>query len=102
MGVGIVALLAGGVVTVAVSQISNGGRIGSPEIIKRSQAAYAALTSYSDEGKTVASVGDAQVAPLNYSIKLARPNLYRIKWTQDSGFFQRQALYDPPATGILC
>jgi RNA polymerase sigma factor (sigma-70 family) len=92
MGFGIVALLTGGVVTVAISQTSNGGRLGAPEIIKRSQAAYAALTSYSDEGKTVASVGTAQVAPHNYSIKLARPNLYRIEWTQDLGFYAQTGL----------
>jgi len=87
MSVGTVALLAGGVVTVAISQPSNGGRLGAPEIIKRSQAAYAALSSYSDEGQTVGTVGTAQVAPQKYSIKLARPNLYRIEWTQDSGFY---------------
>ena len=87
MSVGIVALLAGGMATVAMSQTGNGDQLGAPEILKRSQAAYAALTSYRDDGKTVSSVGTAEVAPHNYSIKLARPNLYRIEWTQNSGFF---------------
>jgi RNA polymerase sigma factor (sigma-70 family) len=91
-GVGIAALIAGGASTVAVSQTGNGDRLGAPEIIKRSQDAYAALTSYSDEGKTVSSVGKSEVAPHTFSIKLARPNLYRIEWTQDLGFYAQTGL----------
>lgn len=90
IGAGIAVLLAG-VTTVAISQTS-GDRPTPREIIKQSQDAYAALTSYRDEGESVATVGTAKVAPQTYSIKLARPNLYQIKWVQDSGFFSQTGI----------
>lgn len=98
MSIGIVALLAGGVVKVAISQTSHSGRLGAPEIIKRSQAAYAALTSYSDEGKTVFSLG---TNPTTFSIKLARPNLYHIGWTGDRGFFTGTGLVWSAGSGYF-
>jgi hypothetical protein len=90
IGAGIAVLLAG-VATVAISQTS-GDRPTPQEIIKQSQAAYAALTSYRDEGETVATIGTAKVAPQTYSIKLARPDLYQIKWVQDSVFFSQTGI----------
>jgi len=87
MSVGTAALIAGGVATIAISQTINDNQMGATEIIKRSQDAYAELTSYSDEGKAVGSVGKSEMAPHTFLIKLARPNLYRIEWTQDLGFY---------------
>jgi len=86
------ALLTGVATTVAISQTSNSGDLAAQEIIKKSQDAYAALTSYSDEGKEVGSVGTADASPQTFLIKLARPNLYQIKWTQDLGFYSQTGL----------
>lgn len=85
--VAITALLVGGAATVAVSRTGNGEKLTAQEIVKKSQDAYAALTSYSDEGNETGSVGTAKVAPHTFTIKLARPDLYRIEWTQDLGFY---------------
>jgi outer membrane lipoprotein-sorting protein len=57
-------------------------KLSTQEIFKKSQDAYAALTSYSDEGETVATLGTAAMAPHIFTTKLARPNLYRIEWHQ--------------------
>ncbi len=81
-GVGVVALIAGGAVTVAISQTNGGDKVTVEEIFKQSQNAYASLTSYSDDGKTVSSIGSTTVAPHTFTIKLARPSLYRIEWQQ--------------------
>jgi RNA polymerase sigma factor (sigma-70 family) len=86
-GIGAVALLVGGAATVAISQTDNADNLSAQEIVIRSQEAYAAFSSYSDEGNTVATVGTSDVAPHTFTIRLARPNLYRIEWAQDSGFF---------------
>ncbi|HEX4341962.1 MAG TPA: sigma-70 family RNA polymerase sigma factor [Verrucomicrobiae bacterium] len=80
-----VVLLASGAATVAISQtnanISDG--LTAAEIFKQSKDAYAALSSYSDEGETVSTLGDTSVGSHKFSIKLARPNLYRIEWRQE-------------------
>ena len=91
-GVGLATVLAGGVAMVAVSQTGNVDKPSVQEIVKQSQDAYAALTSYSDQGQTVSSIGSNAVAPHNFSIKLARPDLYRVEWTQDLGFYAQTGL----------
>jgi len=83
IGTSIAALLVGGVATVAISQTSSGDKLTNADIFKKSQAAYAALTSYSDEGKTVATLNGTTITT-TFSIKLARPELYRIQWTQST------------------
>jgi RNA polymerase sigma factor (sigma-70 family) len=87
LGISAAALIAGGAATVAISQTSGDGKMTASDIMKNSQEIYAALSSYSDEGKTVSSIGKTAVAPHAFTIKIARPNLYRIEWKQDSGFF---------------
>jgi RNA polymerase sigma factor (sigma-70 family) len=81
------ALLAGGGAVVAISQIQSGDKLTAQEIIQKSRDAYAALSSYTDEGKIISSIGTNSVAPHTFAIKMSRPNLYRINWKQDSGFF---------------
>jgi RNA polymerase sigma factor (sigma-70 family) len=81
MGVGAAVLLTGGVVTVAISQTGSNEHLTPPEIFKRAQNAYASLTSYSDEGQTVALISGMTLTT-KFSIKLARPNLYRVEWEQ--------------------
>jgi outer membrane lipoprotein-sorting protein len=51
------------------------------DIFKNAQEKYASLTSYSDEGQTMAAVNGMNLTT-TFSIKLARPNMYRIEWAQ--------------------
>ncbi len=107
IGVGVAALLAGGVVTVAISQTGGEDKPTAQEIINQAQNAYAALTNYSDSGKVtyVASTytatfdgkngksavpqnggkGPDQLVTNTFNIRLQRPNFYRIDWTEFTG-----------------
>ncbi len=80
-------LLGAGVATIAVSQMQDYSGVTPQQILTQSQNAYAALTSYSDDGKVIATIGTTKVPPHAFTIQLARPNLYRVKWVQDYGFF---------------
>jgi outer membrane lipoprotein-sorting protein len=51
------------------------------EIFEKAREAYAALTSYTDKGTSVASLNGLTITT-TFTIKLARPNLYRIEWVQ--------------------
>jgi RNA polymerase sigma factor (sigma-70 family) len=91
-GAGLAALVVAGAATVAVSQISGGDNSGgdkltAQEIAKKTEDAYTALSSYSDEGGTASTLGTTAVAPVTFSIRLARTNFYRVGWTQASAFF---------------
>ena len=81
VGVGAAALLAGGAATVAMLQTSNGDKLTAQEIAKETQDAYATLSSYSDTGTNISTVA-GQTITTTSSIKLQRPNLYRIDWAQ--------------------
>jgi outer membrane lipoprotein-sorting protein len=54
----------------------------SAKIIENCQATYAALTSYSDTGKTTMEANGI-VFPSTFTTRLARPTLYRIEWEQE-------------------
>ena len=84
LGVGLVALIASGAATVAISQTSNGDKLTAQEIAKQAVDAYAGLSSYNDTGKVV-SEGDGQTTETTFNIRLQRPNLYRIDWAQTGG-----------------
>lgn len=86
LGVSVAALLVGGVATVAISQTSGDSKLAAQEIAKKSQEAYAALASYSDNG-TVVSEGGGQTTTTTFNIRMQRPNLYRIDWTQTGGLY---------------
>jgi RNA polymerase sigma factor (sigma-70 family) len=88
LAIGITAgiLLAGGAVTVAVSQSSGDDKLTPQEIAKQAQDAYAALSSYSDNG-TAVTEGGGQTTTTTFSIRLQRPNFYRIDWTQTGGLY---------------
>jgi outer membrane lipoprotein-sorting protein len=66
---------------VALGPNSVQASLSAGEIFYKTQAAYAALASYSDQGKTVASLNGLTMTT-TFNIKLARPNLYRIEWVQ--------------------
>jgi RNA polymerase sigma factor (sigma-70 family) len=82
-GVGVAALLAGGVATVAISQTSGDDKL-AQEIVAKSHDAYAALSSYSDSGAVVSQIAGQNVTT-TFNTRLQRPNLYRIDWTQTAG-----------------
>lgn len=52
------------------------------DIVKQSLAKYASLTSYSDEGATVSTLGKTIAKSYLFTLKLARTNLYQIVWRQ--------------------
>jgi outer membrane lipoprotein-sorting protein len=54
-----------------------------PKIIQDSLAAYAALSSYSDTGKTV-SESNGKSRTNTFSILLARTDLYKIEWAESN------------------
>lgn len=82
LGIGAAVLLAGGAVTVAVSD-GNGGGSEAKGILKQVEKKYAALSSYSETTKTVSesfmSKGRGGSSAGAQSIKLARPNFYRVE-----------------------
>jgi serine/threonine protein kinase len=67
-----------------LSQTSGGDQPTAQEIAGKSRDAYAALSSYSDSGAVVFDMG-SQTITTTFNIRLQRPNLYRIDWTQDTG-----------------
>jgi outer membrane lipoprotein-sorting protein len=81
VGIGAAIILVGGTTTVVHWSHLAGDNLPPDAIIKRAQEKYASLTSYSDEGRTVATLGGTTIIT-TFKIKLARPNLYRIDWEQ--------------------
>jgi outer membrane lipoprotein-sorting protein len=82
-GVGVAALLAGGVATVAISH-TGGDTLTAQKIAGKSRDVYAALSSYSDSGTVVFEIGSQNITT-TFNTRLQRPNLYRIDWTQTGG-----------------
>jgi outer membrane lipoprotein-sorting protein len=80
-GIGAGIILAGGATTVGFSSGGTGTDLAAGEILKQAQEKYASLTSYSDEGKTVATI-NGRTFTTTFSIKLARPGFYLIEWEQ--------------------
>ena len=83
LAIGITAgiLLAGGATTMFISHTGSAGNMAAQEIAKQAQNAYAALSSYSDDGKVIEQLG-GQTLTTTFNIRLQRPNLYRIEWSQ--------------------
>lgn len=90
IGIGVAAIIAGGAATVAVSQTSGDG-LSAQEIAEKSRAAYAALASYSDSGTVVYEMGSQKITTA-FNLRLQRPNLYRIDWTQTGGLAATKGL----------
>lgn len=79
LGLGAAILLAGGAVTIALSDKaadSNTGNLTPLEVLKKIQAKYASLSSYSSTGYRVFDNGRFTN---NFSLKLKRANLYLVK-----------------------
>jgi outer membrane lipoprotein-sorting protein len=84
---GLIALVAGKAMADSVSGDPTITPLTQAQIFNKARAAYAALTSYTDQGTAVASLNGLTITT-TFTIKLARPNLYRIGWVQsnDSAF----------------
>jgi RNA polymerase sigma factor (sigma-70 family) len=91
LGVGLVALIASGAATVAISQTSDGDKLTAQEIAKQAEDAYVGLSSYNDTGKVI-SEGDGQTTETTFNIRLQRPNFYRIDWTQTGGSYTSKGI----------
>jgi RNA polymerase sigma factor (sigma-70 family) len=89
LGVGLVALIASGAATVAISQTSD--KLTAQEIAKQAEDAYVGLSSYNDTGKVI-SEGDGQTTETTFNIRLQRPNFYRIDWTQTGGSYTSKGI----------
>lgn len=76
-------LLVGGAVTVVVSSNWPTDNLSASEIFHKAQEKYASLTSYSDEGKTVSTLNEI-TNTVTFTIRLSRPDLYRIEWEQEN------------------
>ena len=50
--------------------------LSAADILNRAQAKYASLTSYSDDGTTVATLGTLTASSYTFTINLARTNLF--------------------------
>jgi RNA polymerase sigma factor (sigma-70 family) len=101
LGVTGAVLLAGAVATVAVSHDGVGNKnsvAAAQKIAKKSQEAYAALTSYSDNGTTVAQ-NDTAPQTTTFNIRLQRTNLYRIDWAQSNQFMTTRGVVWSDGTG---
>jgi outer membrane lipoprotein-sorting protein len=94
VGISAAILLAGGIAAVILWSDVARDRLSPAEIIKRAREKYASLTSYSDEGTTVAALNGTTITTA-FTIRLARPNLYRIDWEQavPSGFANKGAVW---------
>jgi len=79
--VALVILLAGGFPASVFSGDAGPDNLSPAEIFKRAQDKYASLSSYSDEGKVVCTLNGMNITTA-FTIRLARPDLYRIEWNQ--------------------
>jgi outer membrane lipoprotein-sorting protein len=82
-GISAAILLASGALTMALASDAAGDNLSPDEIFKKAQENYASLTSYSDQGIIVASMGGATITTA-FTIRLARTNFYYIEWEQNS------------------
>jgi hypothetical protein len=81
---GLTILLCFTVGTVAFSQTNGSGNLTPQAVAQKSLDAYAALTSYSDTGKTVESeAGHTNIT--TFSIRMQRTNLFKVHWVQTGG-----------------
>ena len=83
--IGAAIVLAGGATTMLQAGDGAGGDL-TGQIIQYAQDRYASMTSYSDDGQTVATL-NGMTLTTEFTVKLARPSLYRIEWTQATGYF---------------
>jgi outer membrane lipoprotein-sorting protein len=67
-------------------------------VVQKCLATYAALSSYSDNGKTVESDFDGQSKNTTFHIRMQRPNLFRVTWVQIYGNVTNTGLWRSAVT----
>ena len=90
VGYAVATLLVGGAATVATITLAH-AKSGSSDaegqkVVNETLSSYAALTSYSDSG-TVDVQGGGPATQTTFTIRLQRPDFYRIEWNQTGGAF---------------
>jgi hypothetical protein len=83
LGMSMLLLLAAGPSAVVLAQDGSSNDLSKEVIIKKSQEAYASLSTYSDEGKVVATM-NGYTTTTAFTTRMGRPNLYRIEWKQST------------------
>jgi RNA polymerase sigma factor (sigma-70 family) len=102
LGLGVAAVLTGAAVTVAVSQAGNSNDHSALQAIaKEALDTYAALSSYSSTGKVVQESA-GQTGTTTFSIRLQRPNLYRVDWSQTTGPLTSKGVVWSAGDGDYC
>ena len=84
MKAGLTVLFCLGLAVAAFSQTNDNGGLTSQQVAAKSLAAYAALTGYSDTGRTVESK-NGQTNTTTFSIQMQRTNLFKVHWVQTGG-----------------
>jgi hypothetical protein len=79
VGASLMFLLATGPSQILRAQDDSHQQLTKEQIFQKSKTAYAALTSYSDEGTSIATLNGLTITR-SFSIRMNRPNLYRIAW----------------------
>lgn len=84
-------MLMGGSSATALAQVGAQKDLTKEEIIQKAKDAYASLSTYSDEGNVV-TTSSGRTSTTAFTIRLSRPNLYRIEWQESSPYFTRNAV----------
>jgi hypothetical protein len=75
-------ILVCGMATIIFSSGSSTGDLSPGQIFRKVQENYTSLPSYSDEGQTIETMDGISTAT-SFTTRLARPNFYRIEWSQN-------------------
>jgi outer membrane lipoprotein-sorting protein len=76
-------MLVSGATTTVLSNDAASDNLPPGEILKKVRENYAALASYSDQGKSVAILND-NATTITFITRLARTNFYQVEWEQNS------------------
>jgi hypothetical protein len=80
--IAILLTLVGGLTTTIYARETTGEELSPGDILGQVRANYAALISYRDQGRVVASLDGTTTS---FDICLARPNFYLVRWAQTTG-----------------
>ena len=106
IGISAAIMLLSGATTEVLSNDAAGDNLSPNQIFEKAQENYASLTSYSDEGKIVATMDDDSTIT-TFTIRLARANFYIIGWQQtieslySTNNIQAQAVWSSGAGNFL-
>lgn len=78
-GISMAMIIGIGTMTTTLSNCAADDNLSPGDIFKKAQENYASLTSYTDGGKIVATMGGTTTIT-SFTIRLARTNFYYIEW----------------------